>query len=130
MRESGCPIPIWGAEPELANDAARSFRGGTLIRNESEPATIADGVRTLALGAANWPIIRDNAAGIIEVSDAEIVRSLKLLFGCANLKAEPTGALSLAAAIKAREQFTDKRVCCVVSGGNVDLPVLTALLTD
>ena len=130
LHANDCRTPVWGVEPELANDAARSLRGGKIIRNDNEPPTIADGVRTLALGASNWPIIRDHAAGIIEVTEAEIVQALRLLFVCANLKTEPTGALSLAGAIKAKEQFKDQRVCCIVSGGNVDLSVLTALLAD
>src|SRR5207244_4238555 len=42
--------PIIGAEPARGNDAARSFRAGSLLANEAEPDTIADGARTLSLG--------------------------------------------------------------------------------
>jgi threonine dehydratase len=45
---------------------------------------------------------------------------VKLLYSLANLKCEPTGALSVAAVLTQPELFTGKKICCVVSGGNVD----------
>ncbi len=65
---------IFGAEPALGNDAARSLREGRLIENEHEPQTIADGARTVSLGRHNWAIIRENVAGIVEVSEEQILR--------------------------------------------------------
>lgn len=120
LRASRCPIRVYGAEPELANDAARSLRAGRLVVNETEPPTIADGVRTLGLGQHNWPILRDGLAGIVEVSEEQIKESVRLLFALANLKVEPTGALGIAALLAAPELFRGKSVCCVASGGNVD----------
>jgi threonine dehydratase len=130
MRRKGCTKPVYGAEPAIANDAARSLKAGELVKNEKEPQTIADGVRTLSLGEKNWQIIRDNIAAIIEVPEATIVQAFKALFLTANLKIEPTGALSLAAAMTAPDQFAGKTVCCIVSGGNIDPPVLHDLLSQ
>ena len=48
---------IIGAEPLPGNDAARSLHSGQLIRNEHEPATVADGARTLSLDQLNWEIL-------------------------------------------------------------------------
>jgi len=53
---------------------------------------------------------------------------VRLLFGLANLKAEPTGALSVAAVMSEPEKFQGKRVCCVISGGNVDPSVYGKIL--
>ena len=111
---------VFGAEPALANDAARSLREGRIIVNEHEPKTIADGARTISLGQHNWRIIREHVAGIIEVSEEQIREGLRLLYGLANLKVEPTGALAIGALLAAPDQFRDQTVCCVVSGGNVD----------
>ena len=111
---------VFGAEPALGNDGARSLREGRLVVNEQEPQTIADGARTVSLGQHNWPIIREHAAGIFEVSEDQIREGLRLLYGLANLKVEPTGALSIGALLAAPEQFRDRDICCVVSGGNVD----------
>ena len=119
---------IYGAEPELGNDASRSLAAGRLIVNETEPVTIADGARTISLGNLNWPLIRQNAAGIIEVPDDAIVTALRLYFELANLKCEPTGALSLGAVLVDKERLADKKICLVVSGGNVDAAVYAALI--
>lgn len=124
----GKSTEIFGAEPLLGNDAARSLRSGELIENESEPATIADGARTISLGKLNWPIIRDHAADIIEVADETIANALRLYFDLANLKVEPTGALSLGAILTAPDLFRGKSVCLVVSGGNVDRDVYKTIL--
>lgn len=111
---------VFGAEPTLGNDAARSLREGRLIENENEPQTIADGARTVSLGRHNWAIIREHVAGIVEVSEEQIREGVRLLYGLANLKVEPTGALAIGALLAAPDQFREQEVCCVVSGGNVD----------
>jgi len=116
---------IIGAEPLPGNDAARSLRSGQLISNEQEPDTVADGARTLSLGALNWEIIQRGIADIIEVPDALTLEALRRYFLYANLKVEPTGALALGALLAQPKRFYGKRVCCVVSGGNVD-PALYA----
>ena len=119
---------IYGAEPLLGNDGARSFRAGELIPNESEPQTIADGARTISLGNLNWPIIRGGAKDFIEVSDEKIEDAVKLYFNFANLKCEPTGALSLGAVLEQPGRFKDKRICLIVSGGNVDPDIYKKLI--
>jgi len=111
---------IIGAEPLSANDAARSLRSGELLRNEHEPETVADGARTLSLGVLNWEIIQRGLVDIIEVPDALTLEALRRYFLYANLKVEPTGALALGALLARPGQFHRKRVCCMVSGGNVD----------
>lgn len=116
---------IIGAEPLPGNDAARSLRVGQLISNEQEPDTVADGARTLSLGALNWEIIQRGIAGIIEVPDVLTLEALRRYFLYANLKVEPTGALALGALLAQPKRFYGKRVCCIVSGGNVD-PALYA----
>ncbi len=116
---------IIGAEPLPGNDAARSVRSGQLISNEQEPDTVADGARTLSLGTLNWEIIQRGIADIIEVPDVLTLEALRRYFLYANLKVEPTGALALGALLAQAERFYGKRVCCIVSGGNVD-PALYA----
>jgi threonine dehydratase len=129
LRRAGDNTEIFGAEPALGNDAARSLHSGELVKNTSEPATIADGARTLSLGQRNWEIIRREVSDILEISEQAIADALRLLFRYANLKAEPTGALSLAALLQHRRQFVGE-VCCVISGGNVDPSVYAQLLTQ
>lgn len=117
---ASCSTRVFGAEPALGNDAARSLREGRLLTNEHEPKTIADGARTVSLGQHNWAIIRDRVAGIVEVSEEQIRDAVRLLYSLANLKVEPTGALAIGALLTAPDLFRDQDVCCVVSGGNLD----------
>jgi threonine dehydratase len=120
---------IIGAEPQIANDAARSLRAGQLVRNEREPLTIADGARTISLGDLNWEILRQGLADILEVPEVEILQALRAYFAL-NLKVEPTGALALGAVLSQPERFAGKRVCCIVSGGNVDPLVYAKALQE
>ncbi|WP_201376343.1 threonine ammonia-lyase [Ktedonobacter robiniae] len=120
---------ILGAEPFLGNDAARSLRQGTLISNTDEPTTVADGARTLSLGQLNWEILRQGMSDILEIPDTAILVGLRHSFRYLNLKVEPTGALSLGALLSEPGRFEGKRVCCVVSGGNVDPQLYAQYLT-
>ena len=124
----GRAAEIFGAEPLLANDAARSLREGRIVLNEDEPATLADGARAISIGKRNWEILRRGLVDIVEVSEEQIAEALRLLFHKANLKAEPTGALALGALLAAPERFVKRSVCCIVSGGNIDASRYAALL--
>ncbi|MGE0641382.1 MAG: threonine/serine dehydratase [Thermoanaerobaculia bacterium] len=128
LREGGHGAAVWGAEPLLSNDAARSLRAGRRLENENESDTLADGARTLSLGERNWEILRGGLAGIVEVDEPAIRDGLRLLSELANLKAEPTGALALGALLTDPGRFRDRRIACVVSGGNVDPAAYAALL--
>jgi len=130
LRRAGDKTEIIGAEPALGNDAARSLRSGQLVKNTSEPLTIADGARTLSLGQRNWEIIRDEVSDILEVAEDAIAEAVRLLFRYANLKVEPTGALSVGAVFQHRPNFESRKVCCVISGGNVDPLVYAQLLAE
>lgn len=128
LRRAGSPVDVIGAEPLLGNDAALSLRAGRIVTNQTEPQTIADGARTVSLGVHNWAILRDGLAGIVEVPEEKIAQAVRMLFELANLKAEPTGALSVGALLTDPDRFRDRQVCCVISGGNVDPAVYRDLL--
>lgn len=125
---NGSQTILIGAEPLLGNDAARSLKAGEIVANEAEPPTIADGARTLSLGKHNWEIIKSGVAEIIEVADEKIMEATRLYFNLANLKSEPTGAVSLGAILEQPEKFKDKKICLVVSGGNVDAEIYRQIL--
>lgn len=121
-------IQVIGAEPLLGNDAARSLKAGKIVKNEKEPQTIADGARTISLGENNWKILQRGMKRIVEVPEDRIAEAVRLLFELANLKAEPTAALSVAAVMTKPELFRGGLVCCVISGGNVDPAVYSQLI--
>jgi threonine dehydratase len=130
MRRTGKETQVFGAEPLLGNDASLSLQTGKIVANEFEPMTMADGARTLSLGNLNWEIIKDGISGIIEVSDEKIGEALRMLFGLVNLKCEPTGALSLGAILEDKEKFDGKKVCLVVTGGNVDPAIYARIIAE
>ena len=120
VKQSGKRTQVLAAEPLLANDAAESFRAGRLVEQQRESNTIADGARVIRLGDLNWEILSEGLAGVIEVTEDQIKEGVRLLFALANLKAEPTGALSIGAVLAQPDRFRGKRVCCVITGGNAD----------
>lgn len=115
-----CPgCQVWGAEPAAADDAHRSLASGRLIPVH-DPATIADGLRT-SLGEHTFPIIQQRVGAILTVSEAQIVEAMRLVWERMKIVIEPSAAVPVAALMAQREQFAERRIGIVLSGGNVDL---------
>jgi threonine dehydratase/serine racemase len=114
-------LRIFGAEPQGADDAARSKAAGTLIP-QTGPQTIADGLLT-GLGDLTWPIIRDHVEQIITVSEDEIVAAMRLMWERAKLLIEPSAAVAVAAVLTPAFRGLEGiyRIGVILSGGNVDL---------
>ncbi len=122
-RELAPHVRVIGAEPQGADDAARSKASGTLLP-QTAPATIADGLRT-SLGALTWPVVRDVVARIETVGEDEIVKAMRLVFERMKLVIEPSAAVGVAVALRAGALRDDEtRVGVVLCGGNVDLDAL------
>lgn len=113
---------IYGAEPEGADDASRSFNSGVRVE-EHEPNTIADGLLT-TLGELNFEIIQKTVDDILCVSEESIVDAMRLLWTRMKLIVEPSAAVPLAAVLTNKSLFSGKQVVIVLSGGNVDLDKL------
>ena len=109
---------VIAAEPEGADDTYRSLKSGRIEPSQSN--TIADGLLT-SLGEKTFPIIRDNVNEVIIVNDQEIIDAMRLIWERLKIIVEPSGAVPFAAALKAKEQFRNKKVGIIFSGGNVDL---------
>jgi len=114
-------IRLFAAEPQGADDAARSLAAGRLIP-QTAPDTVADGLLT-SLGELTWPIIRDHVEQVVTVSDEAIIAAMRLAWERAKLLVETSAAVALAAALSAA--FTAlpglERVGIILSGGNVEL---------
>lgn len=131
IRKSTHPeIEVYAAEPALANDASRSLAAGKIISCSEESQTIADGARTLSVGKRNFEILKKELAGLIEVSEDGMKEALRNCFLLANLKLEPTAALSIAAVMANRDKFAGRKILCVASGGNVDPAFFTQLIHE
>ncbi len=128
---AGQPVPlVWGCEPEIAGDARESFYRKTLVEWPAERTarTLADGLRTQSLGERNFQHILEHVDGIVTVTEAEIRLTTSLILAATDLVAEPSGAVSLAAALFHRAELpAAHRLVVVISGGNLD-PQLRAEL--
>jgi threonine dehydratase len=117
---------ILGVEPELAADAQQSLREGHIVRWEASRtgSTIADGVRSQAIGRRPFAHLSRLLDGVVTVPEAEIAAAVRLIAEEARLVVEPSGALAPAAArFRAHEAGLTGlagTVVAVVSGGNVD----------
>lgn len=114
-------IRLFAAEPQGADDAARSLAAGRLIP-QTAPATVADGLLT-SLGELTWPIIRDHVEQVVTVSDEAIIAAMRLAWERAKLLVETSAAVALAAALSAAFRALPglERVGIILSGGNVEL---------
>ena len=112
----------FGAEPKGADDAYRSFKSGHLIPMIN-PNTIADGLRT-SLGDKCFPIIQKYVKDIITVEEDEIINALRITWERMKIIIEPSCAVPLAAVLKNKHLFKNKKIGIIITGGNVDLKKL------
>jgi threonine dehydratase len=113
---------IYGAEPLLADDAARSLHSGSL-QPALPPATIADGLLT-SLCERTFTVIRENVTDVLTVTEDQIVEAMRLIWERMKIVIEPSSAVPLAAVLANSALFSGKRVGVILSGGNVDLAKL------
>lgn len=122
---------VIGVEPELAADAAESFRTGQRVSWTPEQTyrTIADGLRTTSVGEVPWRQIQKYVDDIITVSEDEIRDGVRRLAADARLVAEPSGAVPFAAYLhQASRLGLDGNVVAVVSGGNLAMDTLARII--
>jgi threonine dehydratase len=119
---------IYGVEPEAGNDVQQSFRQGERIRIPT-PITIADGAQTPMVGAITFELIKKLVDDIHTVSDAQLIETMRFYAERMKMVVEPTGCLSLAAAVQSKESLKGQRVGVIISGGNIDMTRFAQLLT-
>jgi len=115
-------IKVIAAEPANADDAARSFRAGRLIRTEKK-FTIADGLRT-NVGEPNFQIIQRYVDEIVTVSEEAIIAGMRTIWETMKIIIEPSAAVPYAAIVERKIDIAGKRVGIILTGGNVDLDAL------
>ncbi|PYJ52493.1 MAG: serine dehydratase [Verrucomicrobia bacterium] len=115
-------IKVIAAEPANADDAARSFRAGRLIRTEKK-FTIADGLRT-NVGEPNFQIIQRYVDEIVTVSEEAIIAGMRTIWETMKIIIEPSAAVPYAAIVERKIDIAGKRVGIILTGGNVDLDTL------
>ncbi len=115
-------VKIYAAEPDQADDAARSFRAGHIIADDA-PVTVADGLK-VPLKENTWHFVSNQVTDILTAGEEEIVDAMKTIWKRMKIVMEPSSAVPLATILKNPEVFRGKRVGVIVTGGNVDLDKL------
>lgn len=109
---------VIAGEPQGADDTYRSVQSGEIEKSQAD--SVADGLLT-SLGDKTFPLIKEMVAGVITVSDNEIIEAMRLIWERVKIIVEPSCAVPFAAVIKEKEKFSGKKVGIILSGGNVDL---------
>lgn len=112
-------IKVIGAEPELANDAFRSFQSGK-IEPVLRTDTVADGLRT-SLGELTFNVISSHLDDIVTVSERSIIRDMRAVWERMKMIIEPSCAVPLSAVLDGKVDVEGKKVGIIITGGNVDL---------
>src|SRR5882762_2675615 len=120
-------IRCFAVEPDTGDDTRQSFLKGERV-SIPPPPTIADGLRVQKPGALTFPIVQENAADILLVSDDEIVAALRFILFRMKLLVEPSGLVAAAAVLTNKLPANTKRVGVILSGGNIDQELLARIL--
>ena len=118
-------IKIIGVEPEGAASAYEAIKEDKVIELK-EANTIADGTAVKKIGNTTFEYIKKYVDEIITVSDYELMEAFLLLVEKHKIIAENSGILSLAALKKLKEK--NKKVVSVVSGGNIDVLMISSMI--
>lgn len=122
-------VEVIGVQAERAPAVYLSWKAGELRETESSD-TIAEGLATRVAFELPFSIIKDRIDDIVLVSEDEMRQAIVALLDRAHMLAEPSGATPLAAALKMREQLSGKTVVLVLTGANITLEQLRAMLAD
>jgi threonine dehydratase len=124
-------VTVIGVEPELAADARDSLAKGERVAwpAASTHQTVADALRVEQVGELPFALMREYVAGVVTVTDEQILATMRRLAIEARLVAEPGGAAAVAAWLFARAELpAAQRPVAVLSGGNVDPALLARVI--
>jgi threo-3-hydroxy-L-aspartate ammonia-lyase len=121
-------IKVIGVEPVQADDAYQSWKAGSIRSLAAAPATIADGVRTTAIGQRTFEVMFGNGLvdEIVTVTEDEIAMGVRVAWTRLHIALEPTGALPLAAYLAGK--LPKGPTGLILSGGNANLETVAKLL--
>lgn len=119
-------IRVWGAEPETAAPAARSFAAGAPQEFPEWQASFVDGAGGKSVFPRMWERMKPVVDGSIVVTLDQTRRAMRLMAEKARVISEGAGALPLAAALTGRAG--PGPIVAIVSGGNIDLSKFSEIL--
>jgi threonine dehydratase len=127
LKEKGYGGKVIGVEAENAAAMKNSLKLGKLVKLNSV-ATIADGIAIKSPSELTMRIARKYVDEIVTVNDEEISSAMFTLLERGKIVSEPAGAASVAALITGKVKARGKKVVALISGGNVDMPLLSQII--
>ena len=118
-------VRVYGIDPESGPSASAAFDAGRPVTVDHRPSFV-DGSGGVGVLESMWPYVQDALDGAYIVSLDETAAALRLLVEQMRVIAEGAGALALAAALSGRTP--GGKTVCIVSGGNIDVSRLVAIL--
>lgn len=118
-------IRVIGVEPEGACCITESLANKKVVELE-QVDTMADGAAVKKPGAMTFEFIREFVDEVVTVSDLDILEAILLLIEKHKLITEGAGALAVAGLKKLGSR--NKKVVCIVSGGNIDISTISAII--
>ena len=121
-------VQVYGVQAENAPSMARSVEAGEAVTLETVQ-TFADGIAVKHPGDVTFEMVRKYVDQVVTVSEDEIAAAILALIEKQKLIAEGAGAVSVAAAMFHKLPIEGKKVVCIVSGGNIDVNILSRVIT-
>lgn len=123
-------VQVIAVEPAAADDAAQTFETGQIQTLPDSPTTLADGVRTVHIGARTFEVMVTHRLvdAVVRVTEEEIAEATRTAWLQLKLALEPTGALALAAWLAGKVPRRSTPTCLLFSGGNFNPSVVAPLL--
>ena len=120
-------IKVYGVQAAGAPSMYNSVRDGKIERLDSV-STIADGIAVKEPGANTFELCSKYVDEIFTVTEDEISSAILALIEQHKMIAEGAGAVSVAAVMANKIPLENKNVVCVVSGGNIDVTILSRVI--
>ncbi len=117
---------VIGVQMERYDTAARLFHHQEPVTRKA--GTVAEGIAVKQPGALTLPIIRSCVDEVLTVSEEAVEQAIFMLLEIEKTVAEGAGAAALATVVRHREAFAGKRVATILSGGNIDMMILSSVL--
>jgi threonine dehydratase len=130
LRDAYPSIALTLVEPDGFDDYRRSFAEDRIVANTVTAGSVSDALLSPSPGDIGFALNRANHARAVSVSDAEALRAVAFAFRELKLVVEPGGAVGLAALLSGKAGARGQTVVVVISGGNIDPPVLARALAE
>jgi len=120
-------VKIIGVQTKNVPSVAKSISENRIVTVAGKP-TIADGIAVKTPGELTFNIIKEYVDDVVTVDEDEIANSILLLLERAKVIAEGAGAASLAAVFNRLNNFKNKKIVTLISGGNIDVNMLSRII--